>query len=174
MKTKKKVVIALGIIVVIVGIILCLLGIIMEISQKKPLKDNDSKEVEDTSYKKLINNKEIMKKEHCLDKLCITNMINVYETYETVLFGTIRGDVTNKGRKTIPAGYIKITFKIGKKTKSVYYHCADLAPGATISMELQHNEQDIVKATDYIIEIPSASDVADYITGLPPTSEVAD
>lgn len=133
------------ILIIVIGIVLLLIiGIILFIiSGSKILtrgnRYNFSDEIIELPNTVTYKNEELSK-EHCLNKICISNAVFHYNDD----IGRVEYSITNNSKKTT-SGYMKMVFK--EQSLIVVYK--DLGPGETIKSESQYMGIKIEDTSDY-------------------------
>lgn len=138
--------------ILIIGASLLLVGSILNVmfppsvSNSRPSKGTPSKEKPSKLQEK-----------HCLDALCLTKVEIINDSSGIAV---INGTITNISNETIPANCIKLIFELEQDsiTKSICY--LDLQAYQTVPLELQHQDKNLKKATDYKIEPFSSQELS--------------
>lgn len=138
-----------------VGIFLFVIGTLLYFSSNNYVKEKQSNNLSQDIQK---NNNEKIKKEHCLNSLCIKSMSISVESNINYLTATI----INQSEREILSGFINLEFQVGdEKIVEVYYH-NELPPNVEISMEIGAIDQKLLKATDYKIKELSQEELEKY------------
>jgi len=161
---KKKNITIIICIIILIGLVLLGSGIYASINKKDSIKKQSiesqeemkSQDMIDKKYDRKRNKSEAMKEKHCLDKICITDIEN---TFESGSIGVISGNMINEGDSSIPAGYLKLSFTAENfEEKLIIYH-AELPARKQIPLEIQHKNEKIVEATNVKIENPTPEEI---------------
>jgi len=146
-KTKSLLIkILLLILIILIAIVIALVLISNKPNNKIPKEDN----------KIYTNKSEKIKKEHCLETLCLTNTkINYNSEYK---IGEIEFNFKNKGTETIPQGFVKVVVKDNPEISFVVYHL-ELKPDSEIPSLIQFKNKKIVDIKDFILEKPTDEEI---------------
>lgn len=147
MKIKK----IIGITLLIIAMLLLSLGIIFLVIVPQ------FKQVEEISKKK--NESEQLSKKHCLEGLCIDDLVITKEN-EICYFN---GNLKNTTEADVSDKYINIIFTDSKKKeKKIWYHIDLMLPGDIIMLNIGMPDQDSFDSSDYRIEKPSDEEIKEY------------
>ena len=155
-------------ITLLIGMLLMILGISIQLSSSKESSKaepttNETEELTEKEIDEIYdierNESKNIKKEHCLNNICISSM-EIINQYDDIM--VVSGEITNKSASITPAGYIKIVFQLEEKQETLMFYYNAIESNKTIPLELQHQKKELVTATDYTIEIPTQDEINEY------------
>lgn len=166
--------------ILLIGVICCCFGIGFVLFDKDVEKDSvpSTSETDSQDYQVLedgtkvyegytpemeqditVNNSKNLKKEHCLDSLCITSM---EVKYQKDVFGNVILKMKNNSDETIPKGFVNLEFETSQGTSLLYFYHLEIEPNKTVQTTVGFLDTNIVSATDYQMTYPTDEQLQEY------------
>lgn len=145
-----------AIILIIIGWITIILGGLIQYRDYKEKEELEPKE-DDNSLQININDK--LKKEKCIENLCLKDLEISSENNEIFYMS---GILFSKSQEPLKDKYINIIIKNKNKTLKEWYYIESIEKGQEIGMELALTNGDFLDATDYKIEYATPKEIEEY------------